>query len=117
MRLAALKPGLRTLSSKLSPASTGAAQATSEPAWRKWYHTKRWVRLRWEVLARDLFTCRMCGRTHGDTSKLVADHIRPHRGRAELFWLASNLQTLCADPCHNTVKQREEQATPPGVWD
>lgn len=64
-----------------------------------------------------MFTCKMCGRTHGNTSKLVADHKQPHRGNSRLFWDRDNLQTLCADPCHNTVKQREEQATPPGVWD
>jgi len=76
--------------------------------WRKWYDTVRWKRLRWSVLTRDLFLCQMCKRTEGDTSQLVADHKRPHRGDAALFWDASNVWCLCK-PCHDSAKQREER--------
>jgi len=78
--------------------------------WRAWYKTARWQRLRWKVLVRDLFACQMtgCGRVEPDTSKLVADHITPHRGDATLFWDETNLQTLCAD-CHNRIKQSQER--------
>ncbi len=88
-----------------------------EPVWRKWYHTSRWTKLREKVLLRDLFTCRMCGRIQGDTSQLVADHIAPHRGNAARFWDEANLQTLCANPCHNTHKAALERQQGAGCWD
>jgi 5-methylcytosine-specific restriction endonuclease McrA len=79
-------------------------------AWRGWYKLARWKRLRLVIFARDLFTCQMegCGRIEGDTSQLVADHIRQHRGDERLFWDEGNLQTLCK-PCHDGVKQRAER--------
>ena len=80
----------------------------NEQRWRKWYHTPRWKRLRWAVLLRDLFTCRMCGRIEPNTSKLVADHIVAHRGDEARFWDEANLQTLCA-ACHSGAKQRAER--------
>lgn len=76
---------------------------------RPLYRTARWAKLRWAILTRDLFTCQMCGRLEGDTSKLVCDHRRPHRGDLTLFWDEANLQTLCA-LCHSSAKQRIEQA-------
>lgn len=78
--------------------------------WRAWYKTARWQRLRLRVLLRDQFTCQRpeCGRLIGDTSQLVCDHIRPHRGDAALFWDEGNLQSLCK-PCHDVVKQAEER--------
>ena len=82
---------------------------TAEP-WRKWYNLARWRRLRLTVFRRDLFTCQMpaCGRVEGNTSLLVADHRRPHRGDPQLFWDDTNIQTLCK-PCHDGVKQAEER--------
>ena len=77
--------------------------------YRKWYKTARWRALRWAVLVRDLFTCQMCGRVEADTSKLVADHRKPHRGDETLFWDILNLWCLCAW-CHSGAKQREEAA-------
>lgn len=38
----------------------------------------------------------------------VVDHKIPHRGDKSLFWDRSNWQPLCG-PCHNSVKQRQEQ--------
>jgi len=75
--------------------------------WRKWYKTARWQKLRWAVLGRDLFTCQKCKRVEADSSKLVADHRKRHRGTAELFWDIANLWTLCK-PCHDSWKQAEE---------
>jgi len=86
-----------------------AVRDRSQP-WRAWYKTARWQRLRWQCLVRDLFTCRMCGWLGGnDTSQLVADHVRPHRGRAADFWDLGNLQCLCK-ACHDGAKQRVERA-------
>jgi len=53
--------------------------------------------LRFEILTRDSFTCRACGRSprKGDDIKLHVDHIKPihHGGKTE----PGNLQVLCQD--------------------
>lgn len=85
------------------------ARRDASQAWRAWYHTARWQRLRWSVLVRDLFTCRMCRDLVADTSQLVADHIERHRGDPDLFWDDRNLQCLCKH-CHDSHKQRAERA-------
>ncbi len=87
-------------------------------AWRAWYKTSKWQKLRWSVLTRDLFTCQMCGKMEANTSQLVSDHIKPHRGNEALFWDRDNLQCLCTN-CHNSAKQKEEQGSlhMRGVWD
>ncbi len=112
---------LGRLSQPLSPAQPRIGYiATDEKAydrargqaypWRKWYYTKRWKLLRMRVFERDGFRCRMCGRLEGDTSKLVADHIEPHRGDPAKFWdEGGNVQTLCK-PCHDGDKQKLERA-------
>lgn len=80
---------------------------------RRFYGLRAWKAkphgLRWQCLVRDAFTCQWpgCGRIEHDTSKLVADHIVPHRGDRRLFFDLDNLQTLCAE-CHSTHKQRAE---------
>lgn len=89
------------------------------PPWKAWYKTARWQRLRLKVFLRDLYTCQRkeCGRLEGDTSKLVCDHIEPHRGDERKFWDEANLWTLC-QCCHSSVKQAEEQASlhTRGIW-
>lgn len=72
--------------------------------------------MRARVLLDAMYTCDMCGRLEGDTSKLVADHIKPHRGNPVLFWDENNLQCLCTE-CHSSTKQVEEQSDLVGVWD
>ncbi|WP_089177270.1 HNH endonuclease [Bosea sp. AS-1] len=105
-----------TLTANASQERTRSAQRYATQAWRKWYGLKRWKDMRAEVLLDALYSCQRCGRIEGDTSLLVADHIKPHRGRAALFWDRNNIQCLCKE-CHDTVKQREEKAEPVGVWD
>lgn len=76
--------------------------------YRQWYKTARWQRLRMSVLVRDMFTCQCgCGVVEADTSKLVADHRKPHRGDEALFWDDANLWTL-RKSCHDSWKQRRE---------
>ncbi|MBI0021013.1 HNH endonuclease [Bartonella sp. W8097] len=82
-------------------------QRDENVGWRKWYRTKRWQRLRWQTLTKAMFTCAMCGRIEADTSKLVCDHIKPHRGNETLFYDENNLQCLCKQ-CHDSIKQRLE---------
>jgi len=108
-RLKTLKPRLRALPPRIRMPEGRAETERHRNAqpWRRWYKLARWRRLRWAVLIRDMFTCRMCGRIEADTSKLVADHREPHRGDEALFWDVNNLQTLCED-CHNGPKARME---------
>ena len=109
---------LRDTTHRLAPQvgylTRDAAQASRERdsrhAWRSWYKTARWQRLRWSVLERDHFTCQWpgCGRVEADTSRLVADHRKPHRGDEALFWDERNLWCLCKR-CHDSLKQRAER--------
>jgi 5-methylcytosine-specific restriction endonuclease McrA len=75
---------------------------------RRWYHLKRWKDLRLKIFERELFTCQECGVIEGDTSKLICDHIKPHKGDRILFWDEENLQTLCWS-CHSGEKQSQER--------
>lgn len=108
-RLTRLKPRLshrRPVSA--APSGRQAYDAARDrQEWRRWYKTARWQRLRMSVLIRDLFTCQRCWRIEADTSQLVADHRRAHRGDEALFWDQLNLQCLCKR-CHDSAKQREE---------
>jgi len=96
VRLTNLKPSLPRLSSRV------AAAPPPSQHWKIWYTTKRWSKLRWSVLTRDLFTCQLCRRVVADTSKLVCDHIEPHRGDAHAFWTGP-FRTLCAE-CHDALE-------------
>lgn len=53
--------------------------------------------------------CRMCGQLGQVTPATRVDHVIPHRGDVELFWLESNWQPLC-QPCHDRHKQRAEKS-------
>ncbi|MBE3637476.1 HNH endonuclease [Mangrovicoccus algicola] len=113
-RLSVLAPRVRTLPLQKSAEAKARrrehdARRDAEHAWRGWYKTARWQKLRWRVLADALFRCAYCGRSTHDTSQLVADHKRPHRGDAALFWDRANLQCLCKR-CHDSDKQRMERA-------
>jgi len=110
-RLKQMRPRIAMLTSRVASATPagGSSRRDEMQSWRAWYKTARWRRLRWSVLKRDLFRCRMCGLVTGDTSQLVADHVRPHRGDETLFWDAGNLQCLCKH-CHDSAKQKTEHA-------
>jgi len=83
-------------------------QRDRDVTWRKLYKTARWQRLRWKVIEKAHFTCAMCGKLEGQTAKLVADHIIPHKGNEALFWDKGNLQCLCRQ-CHDTTKKSMER--------
>jgi 5-methylcytosine-specific restriction protein A len=108
-KLKNLRPSLGMLRPTVAFMPEGEQQrdkARASLEWRKWYNSTRWRKLAAAVKLRDLFTCQMpgCGRVGG---RLVADHKRPHRGAAALFWDITNIWTLCK-PCHDGAKQREE---------
>ncbi|WCT75023.1 HNH endonuclease [Sphingomonas naphthae] len=113
-RLTGLPPRLAGLPPRLASTPIDAADRDRKRnefhPWRAWYKTPLWRALRMATFTRDLFTCTMCGRIEGDTSKLVADHDTPHRGDRGVFFDPNNLKTLCASPCHSKHKQRLEQA-------
>jgi hypothetical protein len=111
MRLTTLKPRLASLQPRLAWSEDPREQRQRRNQvehWQAWYHTKRWKHLRWSVLVRDLFTCRKCGQLEADTSRLVCDHVEPHRGDRQRFW-SGPFQTLCK-ACHDKAKQLEERA-------
>lgn len=114
-RLPTLKPQLTAMRPTLQVPKDEAGRSAyrrKNTAGYALYSSRRWRGddngvggLRWRILVRDRFTCRMCGVMHADTAMLEADHIVPHKGNPKLFWDEKNLQCLCSD-CHRGAKQR-----------
>lgn len=50
--------------------------------------------------------CKDCEKHGAIKAAEVVDHIKPHKGNLELFWNASNLQSLCKR-CHDAKSARE----------
>jgi 5-methylcytosine-specific restriction enzyme A len=71
-----------------------------------WYGTPRWKkRARYQLRLHPL--CAYCLQKHLVVSAVVADHIRPHKGDKNEFWMGK-LQSLCTR-CHESGKKYEEQ--------
>lgn len=51
--------------------------------------------------------CASCERQGKITAAVVVDHITPHKGDQELFWVMSNHQALCEE-CHNRKTATED---------
>lgn len=118
-KLSNLGPSLKSLAPRLSFTQDSEAKdkrVIDRASWHSWYKTGKWRKLRWATFVRDGFRCAMCQRIETDTSNLVADHRQPHRGDERLFWNPANIQTLCANPCHNKHKQQQEASAPLGIW-
>jgi 5-methylcytosine-specific restriction endonuclease McrA len=94
------------------------------------HHSTAWRALRLHILARDLWSCRMCGTLLRGKSKQApeVDHIRPAELRPDLFYDADNLWSLCKS-CHTgkcqAIEARhgsdddliaEAKAREAGVW-
>jgi 5-methylcytosine-specific restriction endonuclease McrA len=73
--------------------------------WRNWYKLKRWLDMRESVL-RSRPLCVMCERDGRVVAAVAVDHVKPHRGDADLFWFGE-LQGLCS-PCHDSRKRAIE---------
>ncbi|ANN59647.1 HNH endonuclease [Mesorhizobium loti NZP2037] len=118
-KLSNLKPALASMPPRLNVAGPAderersAFRSRTEAA-RPWYNSARWRKLRMSVLIRDRFTCQKCNLLEIDTSKLVCDHITPHRNDEAKFW-SGPFQCLCRN-CHSGAKQREEASMLKGVW-
>lgn len=117
-KLSNLKPKLGGLSSRMGQVSRDEAERSrvrrQDPMFRL-YGTARWKALRQRVLVRDNYTCARCRRIAVGKGQAAVDHVKPHRRDEKLFWDETNLQCLCK-PCHDGVKQREEQSDIKGVW-
>lgn len=113
MALKTLRPKVAMLAPRLKRYAPGDENERSRyrdetQAWRKWYKTARWQKLRMSVLVRDLFTCQMCRKMETNTSQLVGDHKIPHHGDEAMFWDDNNVQCVCKT-CHDSEKQRQER--------
>lgn len=76
-------------------------------AYRQWYKTPRWQRLRRATIRANPF-CRMHLETTGQhVPATKVDHVIPHHGDYLKFW-HGELQGLCAT-CHDKWKQAEER--------
>jgi 5-methylcytosine-specific restriction enzyme A len=70
-----------------------------------WYHTARWgARRSYQLRVHPL--CAMCLRDGVVERASVVDHVVPHNGEINRFWLGE-LQSLCVDH-HNRSKQQVE---------
>jgi 5-methylcytosine-specific restriction endonuclease McrA len=119
-RLTTLKPKLSTLAPRIgrlpNDEKARLRERDQNVAWRDWYGTARWKKLRKAVWVRDLFVCQktgvICTGTYPAANSPTADHIVPHRGDPELFWDMNNLQTV-SKGYHDSEKQRQERY---GQW-
>jgi 5-methylcytosine-specific restriction protein A len=75
-------------------------------AWRAWYKTAAWSRIRKAQLAAEPL-CAMCQADGAITAATICDHVEPHRGDLEAFF-AGPFQSLCASH-HSSTKQSEEK--------
>ena len=66
------------------------------------YRKAIWRQLRGVAMARDAYTCRICGAFHG----LQIDHIIPVQEAPHRVYDLNNLQTLCIR-CHSRKTARE----------
>lgn len=92
--------------------------ASREKAFRAWYNTRRWRKLRLRVFERDGYICQatgvlLLGEAHAPDSP-VCDHKVPHRGDPGLFWDEENLQSV-SKAWHDSEKQRMERSGVLGV--
>jgi 5-methylcytosine-specific restriction endonuclease McrA len=64
----------------------------------KFYSTKEWRELRWQVLSTSTGQCSVCGRSHKVHKVILhVDHILPRSKYPELELSLNNMQVLCED--------------------
>lgn len=84
-------------------------RSNAAEAYRAWYKTGRWQRLRARQLREEPF-CRMCAAAGRVTIATVCDHVDPHKGDPDKFWNGP-FQSLCDEApwrCHSSRKQSIE---------
>jgi 5-methylcytosine-specific restriction endonuclease McrA len=86
-------------------------QRSSEAhAYRRWYKTARWQRIRAAQLAAHPL-CQYCREQGRVTPATVCDHAMPHKGNEAAFF-AGPFISLCK-PHHDSTKQSEERTGKP----
>ena len=73
--------------------------------WDKWYSTARWARIRRHQLLEHPL-CAYCAERGIVQPATICDHVEPHRGDINKFWLGK-LQSLCKT-CHDGAKREIE---------
>jgi 5-methylcytosine-specific restriction enzyme A len=81
------------------------AEPRERNSWHAWYSLPRWIR-RAKAQRRREPLCVECLRKGLAVPADVADHIEPHKGDPNKFWLGA-LQSLCHQ-CHSRHKQSFE---------
>jgi 5-methylcytosine-specific restriction enzyme A len=74
--------------------------------WDVWYGTARWARIRRHQLLEHPL-CRYCAERGIVTPATICDHVEPHRGDVNRFWLGP-FQSLCKE-CHDSAKRFVER--------
>lgn len=116
-KLKTMAPRIGSLSPRLGRAPGDEKARLKERdqtvAWRSWYGTERWKKLRRQVWERDNYTCQktgvLCTGKYPADNSPVADHKQPHRGDPALFWDPMNIETV-SKAYHDGEKQRQERA-------
>jgi len=84
------------------------SNSTARERYGKLYNCTRWRKLRLQQLNKEPL-CAYCLKFDNRyTQATVVDHVTKHEGSEELFYSASNLQSLC-EFHHNSYKQRLEK--------
>jgi 5-methylcytosine-specific restriction enzyme A len=88
--------------------------------WDKWYCTARWARIRKHQLLEHPL-CKYCLERGLVAPAVICDHVEPHRGDVNRFWLGP-FQSLCRG-CHDSAKRffelngfRSDSAWMDGLW-
>ena len=69
------------------------------------YKTRRWKRLREQILRRDGYLCRESARYGIRRQAEVVHHVWPVEDYPEFAWAPWNLISICQD-CHNAMHDR-----------
>lgn len=94
-----------------TPRLRGRSESQAKaPAYKAWYKTARWQRLRYDHLYANPL-CVMCKAEGKTTIARICDHVEPHKGDEAKFW-AGPFQSLCKRH-HDSDKQRIEKGGKP----
>jgi 5-methylcytosine-specific restriction enzyme A len=85
---------------------TDRARYVPYEIWNDWYDTARWHRIRRQQLLTAPL-CKFCSAAGRVTAATVVDHVKPHHGDRNAFWLGP-FQSLCVE-CHNGRKRGLER--------
>ena len=115
-RLKSLPPRIGALPPRIGVAAgdeqARLRQRDQSVAWRAWYSTARWQKMRRAVWVRDGLVCQktgvLCIGKYPAPNSPVADHKRQHHGDPDLFWDMNNFETV-SKAYHDSTKQAQER--------